>query len=159
MEEKKTKRKRPKTMQGRFSPKNPSKYKGNPTMIFYRSSWELKWMMKFDLHPNVVQWSSEETIVRYRSPLDNEVHRYFPDFVIKVRQPDGSVVTSMIEVKPLAQTKEPAPRKNTKRTSKTFIREVTTYAVNEAKWIAAKAYCEAHGWKFVILTEKDLEKI
>ena len=29
-------------MKGRYKPINPSKYKGNPTNIIYRSSWELK---------------------------------------------------------------------------------------------------------------------
>jgi hypothetical protein len=31
-----------------------------------------------------------------------------------------------------------------------------TWGVNEAKWKAADAYCKDRGWKFVVVTEKDL---
>jgi trans-aconitate methyltransferase len=71
---------------GVFKPKNPQKYNGDPTNIIYRSSWELKYMMYLDSHENVLSWSSEEVIVPYRSPIDNKVHRYFPDFVVKMNQ-------------------------------------------------------------------------
>ena len=48
---------------GKFKPKNPLKYKGNPTEIFYRSSWELKLMLYLDDHKDVVSWCSEEVII------------------------------------------------------------------------------------------------
>ena len=44
--------------QGRFKPKNPTKYMGDPTNIIYRSGWELKLMSYLDTHVNVLQWSS-----------------------------------------------------------------------------------------------------
>jgi hypothetical protein len=31
-----------------------------------------------------------------------------------------------------------------------------TWGVNEAKWKAAAVYCNDRGWKFDILTEKEL---
>src|SRR5581483_9137771 len=92
-----------KYLQGRFSPKNPEKYKGDASQIFYRSSWELKLMLRCDTDPNIVEWSSEEIVIPYVSPLDGKVHRYFPDFKIKTKQ--GK--TMVIEIKPLTQTKPP----------------------------------------------------
>jgi hypothetical protein len=32
-----------------------------------------------------------------------------------------------------------------------------TYAVNQAKWKAAKEFCSDHMWEFIILTEKELK--
>ena len=138
---------------GVFKPKNPQKYNGDPTNIIYRSSWELKYMMYLDSHENVLNWSSEEVIVPYRSPIDNKVHRYFPDFVVKIRNTTGMIETIMVEIKPYDQTKPPkAQTKKTKR----YINEVYTWGINSAKWESAKKYCENKGWKFVVLTENEL---
>ena len=38
---------------GRFRPSNPGKYKGDPTNIIYRSSWEKKVMIWCDVNSNV----------------------------------------------------------------------------------------------------------
>ena len=92
---------------GKFQPKNPKKYKGNLSNIVYRSSWEARCMSYFDKNENVIWWSSEEIIVPYRSPVDGKVHRYYPDFIIKVKQKDGGIKTIMIEIKPEYQKKEP----------------------------------------------------
>ena len=40
--------------------------------------------------------------------------------------------------------------------NKRYINEVMTWGVNEAKWRAAAVYCNDRGWKFDILTEKEL---
>lgn len=138
--------------QGYFKPKNPEKYKGDPTNIIYRSSWELKLMSYLDAHPDVVEWSSEEFCIPYRSPKDNRIHRYYPDFKIKQKK-DGKLETIVIEVKPLKQSIPPEKGTKTKRT---FLNEVITYGINQAKWKAAKEYCESRMWKFMVMTEKDL---
>jgi hypothetical protein len=138
---------------GYFKPINPQKYKGNPSNIIYRSGWELKLMAYLDKHPDVIQWSSEEIIIPYRSPIDGRIHRYFPDFYVKKKNIDGSIETTLIEVKPAAQTKPPV--KKTKITRQ-YINEVTTWGVNEAKWKAAKEYCDDRKWSFLIFTEKEL---
>jgi hypothetical protein len=140
---------------GIYLPKNPGKYMGDPSNIIYRSLWERKVMVKLDEWDSVEAWGSEEIIVPYRSPLDKKIHRYFPDFLAKIRKEDGSLIIRMYEVKPYAQTIEPVKPKD-KRTSKRFIREVTTYLVNKAKWDAASAYCADKGWDFVTLTEREL---
>lgn len=138
---------------GLFKPRHPAKYKGDITNIIYRSSWELRLMVYLDSHPNVITWGSEELIIPYRSPIDNKIHRYFPDFVVTKRGKAGNVETVVIEVKPYKETHPPAPQ--TKRTPK-YLREVYTWGINEAKWTAARNFCENRGWEFIIMTEKEL---
>ena len=142
---------------GKFQPKNPQKYRGNPSNIVYRSSWELKLMMTLDSHPDVIEGSSEEIVIPYRSPLDGKLHRYFPDFYAKKKTTSGAIEQVLIEVKPAGQVKQPVIQesKNRKPTKK-YIREVTTYVVNQAKWEAAIEYCKDRNWKFQVMTEKEL---
>jgi len=142
---------------GIYRAKNPKKYKGDPQRIIYRSGWELKLMMHLDSHPDVLEWSSEEIIIPYRSPIDNRVHRYFPDFFVKKRGKDGVVESLLIEVKPRAQTIPPEVKinKNQKPTRR-YINEVMTWGINSAKWKYAEEYCKDRGWKFVIMTEAEL---
>lgn len=143
-------------MKGIFRPKNPQKYNGDPRNIVYRSSWELKLMMRLDSAKNVIWWSSEEMSIPYVSPLDDRIHRYYPDFIVhrintKTKKPE----TIMIEVKPHKETlppKRPTSGKPTRR----FLTEVATYGKNQAKWKAARKVCQDKGWKFVIMTEHEL---
>jgi hypothetical protein len=141
-----------KSYKGWFTPKNPKKYNGDPNNIIYRSSWENRVMKWLDEHPNVIWWNSEELIIPYRSPVDNKMHRYFPDFIVKMRKKDGLVMTYVIEIKPDSQTKIPTQKRRTKR----YLQEAATYAVNQEKWRAADIFCKEHGWEFLVLTEKHL---
>ena len=140
------------TYKGVFKPKNPQKYKGDPSNIIYRSSWEKMVMKYLDDNPGVIWWGSEELPIPYRSPIDQKMHRYFPDFIIKVKRKDDTIMTYVVEVKPEAQTKKPTQKRKTKN----FLRESITYVVNQMKWKAADEFCHAHGWQFKIVTEKDL---
>jgi hypothetical protein len=142
-----------KSYKGHFKPKNPSKYKGDPTNIIYRSSWEAKFMKYLDEHPDVILWASEELIVPYRSPVDGKLHRYFPDFLVRKRDANGVTETLMVEIKPAHQTTEPIKKKTI---NKQYINEVMTWGVNQAKWKAAKEYCDDRKWRFLVLTEKEL---
>lgn len=139
---------------GRFSPKNPKKYAGDPTNIIWRSTWELRVMKYLDENPNVIEWKSEEIAIPYISPVDNRRHRYFPDFIVKVKRTDGSIHTMMLEVKPEAQTKEP---KVQKKKTKKYITEVVTWGQNQAKWAAAREFCLDRGWEFKLITERELK--
>lgn len=138
---------------GRFKPSNPQKYMGNHENIVYRSSWECRVMNWLDKNPNIVSWASEELIIPYKSPVDNRMHRYFPDFVVKVRGQNGKTRTMMLEVKPKKQTKPPEQQK---RVTKRYITEVATWGVNQAKWAAATEYCKDRGWEFMLVTEDHL---
>ena len=122
-------------------------------MIIYRSLWELKFMKWCDSHDHIVEWGSEEIVVPYRSPLDGRVHRYFPDFYIKVKNKNGTMKKYIIEIKPKKQTLEP---KQPKRRTKRYLTEVTTYVTNQAKWEAAREWCLDRGLEFPILTEEHL---
>lgn len=138
---------------GRFTPKNPKKYKGDPTNVIYRSLWELRVMKYLDENTAVIEWSSEELIIPYVCPTDNRLHRYYPDFVVKVRKVDGTVQTMILEVKPKKETMEPKKRK---RATKQYITEVMTWGKNQAKWKAASEYCADRGWVFKLITEDHL---
>ena len=142
-------------MKGRFKPKNPAKYKGDPTNIIYRSSYELKLFRYLDIHHSVQWWQSEEVVIPYRSPITGRVHRYFPDVTLK--RTDGQVI--LIEVKPKYQTVPPDRSKMatpTGKIKKAYINEVAEWGKNQAKWKAAEEYCADRGWKFQIMTEQEL---
>ena len=138
---------------GKFRPLNPSKYKGDPANIVYRSRWELVYMSRLDKDPTVVEWASEEHVIPYRSPIDNRIHRYFVDFYVKKVFPDGKTRIALIEIKPTAQT---MPPKVQTKVNKRYITEVQTWGINSSKWEAAKAFCKDRGWTFEILTEHEL---
>jgi hypothetical protein len=144
---------------GKFSPKNPNKYNGNPINIIYRSLLERRFMVYLDNSPSVLKWSSEEIIIPYVSPLDNRVHRYFPDFFIKYKNSKDMIIEELIEVKPFSQCSPPNPKRKltkTGRKSKRYLREVNTYIINDAKWKQAIKYCEERDWKWRIITEKEI---
>ena len=136
-----------------FNPSNPKKYKGNPRNIICRSTWENRFCNWCDLNENILEWASEEIALPYRSPLDNKIHRYFPDFYIKVKESSGVVKKMLIEVKPKKQTVQPKPQ-NIK--TKGYIYEAREYVRNQAKWKAAKNFCEDHQWEFKVITEDEL---
>jgi len=138
---------------GKFTPINPQKYKGDPTNIIYRSSWEKRVMLWLDKHSQVVSWSSEEIVVPYKSPADGRFHRYFVDFYAQIRGKDGKLNSYLLEIKPKKQATEPEIKS---RITKQYINEVVTYAINQAKWKAATEYCKDRGWEFKVLTEDHL---
>ena len=138
---------------GKYQPTFPRKYKGDPTNIIFRSLWEKKFMNYCDKNKNVLEWNSEEIIIPYRSPVDNRIHRYFPDFYMKVRESNGIIKNYIVEVKPLKQT---TPPKKPKRQTRGYIREAYEYARNQAKWKVAKEFCKDRRWEFKVVTEREL---
>ena len=100
-------------------------------------------MVYCDLNENILEWGSEEIVIPYRSPIDNRVHRYFPDFYVKLKETTGKTKKYIIEVKPKRQTKG-------------YLREVYEYARNQAKWEAAVDYCKDRLYEFKIMTEDEL---
>lgn len=140
--------------QGKYRPQNPEKYNGDPTNIVYRSSYELKFMQYCDLTESVNGWKSEEFWIAYRSPIDNKIHRYFPDFFVKYKDKNGNNRHLVVEIKPQKDLK--MPETNPKRKTKSWAYSVKTWAVNQAKWEAAKEYCADRNYEFRVLTEKEL---
>jgi hypothetical protein len=131
----------------RFIPKNPQKYVGDVDAIFARSTWEVSVMKYFDSHQDVLRWGSEEIVIPYLSPLDNKVHRYFPDFFVEYLDKDGNLLKEIVEVKPLHESEERFAKND---------RSKDALAVNEAKWKSASIFCEQRGMKFRVLTEKSI---
>ena len=138
---------------GKYYPSYPRKYKGDPTNIIYRSLWERKFMVYCDKNDAILEWASEEIAIPYRSPVDNRVHRYFPDFYMKVKERGGKIKRYVIEVKPAKQTKPPV---KPKRQTKGYIREAYEYAKNQAKWKMAREFCADRNFEFKIMTEDNL---
>ena len=141
------------SIKSKYKPNYPNKYKGDANNIICRSSWERRFCSWCDLNENIISWGSEEFFIPYLSPVDNRVHRYFPDFIIKLKESTGQIKTYVIEVKPKRQTQPPKPKS---RVTKGFLYEAKTYAVNQAKWKAAVEFCKDRMLEFKIITEDEL---
>ena len=141
------------SVKSRYKPEFPVKYAGDSSNIICRSSWERKFCQWCDLNENVLQWGSEELSIPYLSPVDNRIHKYYPDFIIKIKENTGKIKTYVIEVKPKKQTRPPKPRK---KVTQSYLYECKTYAVNQAKWKAAAEWCKDHRVEFKIITEREL---
>jgi hypothetical protein len=139
--------------QGIFKPKNKNKYIGNDSPT-YRSSWELKFFRWADCNENILAWGSENIIIPYTSPLDGKVHRYFVDNFIVFRDRNGNKQKFLIEIKPSKQVAKPTTVKGKHR--RTILYEQKTWVVNQAKWKAAEEWSKRKGYKFLIITEKEL---
>ena len=139
-----------------FIPKNPKKYVGNASNIICRSNWERVFCENCDTNDDIVTWASEEFSIPYISPIDNKRHRYYPDFLIKVKEPDGKFKKYVIEIKPRKQTIKPKMKTDSRkrpRMTKSFAKELENYAVNLAKWNAAIEFCKDNSLEFQIITE------
>jgi hypothetical protein len=134
-------------VQGYYTPINPEKYVGDVKRITYMSSWECQLMRFFDTNENILRWASEEIAIPYIHPGDGLIHKYFPDFWIEKRNPDGTITQEMIEVKPQNQVIQPS-MKNRKM--------YETWLINRSKWQSAEEFCRQRNIKFRIITEKDL---
>ena len=148
---------------GKFSPKNPQKYRGDYTNIVYRSTWECRVMTWLDGNESIIEWSSEEIVIPYKSPVDNRVHRYFPDFYVEVidKKDPMKFEKLVIEIKPNKETQTPiAPQrqKSSLKMWESYEYQLKTYQKNLYKWTKAKYWCEKNQLKFVILAENHLKQ-
>lgn len=139
--------------QGFFHPKNTEKFLGKTAV--YRSSLELKFFKWCDTNPNILEWGSENIVIPYISPMDGKIHRYYVDNFVHIME-ENAKVKYLIEIKPEKFTKEPS---RGKKSATTFLREKFLYSINSSKWDAAQKYCQKFGYKFLIITDKQLEHI
>jgi len=137
----------------KYIPENPTKYIGGSKDIICRSLWERKFCKYLDNNKNVIRWAFESIKIPYVSPVDNALHNYIPDFIVETKNKDGTISTSIVEIKPKKQTVQPEKGRKTKRT---LINESITYAINQAKWESAKKFCQKNNISFKLLTEEDL---
>lgn len=141
--------------QGFFSPLNPRKYKGDRNQIVFRSSYEYAAFTFCDTEKAVERWSSEEVIIPYTCPVTGKSRRYFMDLWIQVKQPSGSVQEFLVEVKPKSQTMEPVKGRG-KNAEKRYQEAVVEYLTNQAKWEAARRWCDKKGMRFLLWTEDEI---
>lgn len=149
--------------QGYFTPKFPDKYiiteksitKGKG--IRYMSGWERKMFDFCDLSDSVIAWASESIQIPYISPIDNKQHTYYPDIYLEVQKPDGSIERSLVEIKPHTECLPPkSPKKQTEKSMYSYQKKIETYAVNQAKWEQAEAFCKENNLTWRIFTEYEL---
>lgn len=140
---------------GRFIPRNPQKYIGNPNEIFFRSSWEIHAMKFLDSSNAVMKWGSEEIKIPYLKPVIDETTgkayvkpaNYYPDFIVVYQDKTGATQTEILEVKPLKESLQEKAK---------TARDKMALAVNMAKWKAADEFAKRNGMKFRVVTEQSL---
>lgn len=136
----------------KYTPKNKDKYIGKDYPIC-RSGLEEAICKILDEDKKVIGWSSESFYINYS--FQGKIKRYYPDFFCHIKSPFGEEKW-VIEAKPDIQTRPPKKGKNKSR--KTQLNEKITWEKNSAKWKSAKNYCEKLGYKFKIITEKQVFK-
>lgn len=139
--------------QGKYILECAEKYEGNVDNVVFRSSWEYRAFRYCDTNPKIIKWASEEVIIPYISPLDKKMHRYFMDLKITTIDEYGNRVVTLVEIKP---EKETLPPTKVGKKKERYVEEVKTYLVNQAKWAAARKFCQMKNWNFVIWTENQL---
>ena len=147
---------RPIKYKGKFTPEHPRKYMGDSSNIIYRSMWERRCMKYFDVNPSVLQWASEEISIPYYDTGSKKVRRYFPDFLIKIKDKNGEDKTHLIEVKPSKDLRPPTGGRGKKKS--TVLWEMKTYQMNRDKFASARKWCDQRGIEFDIWTEKHLKQ-
>jgi len=152
-----------KSYKGWYTLKNPDKfivpvddfmksYKNG--QVNYKSKLELTAIYYADHHKQVTNWSLEPYPINYIKPTDNKVHRYYVDLYLEFDTGHKFIV----EIKPFSQTIKPVPAKKvTAKSKRVLAHAVQTFAINTAKWEAAKQFASENDLKFIILTEKELK--
>lgn len=131
--------------QGNYQPKNTEKYIGKH-IPKYRSGWELQFMRMADNHPNILAWASESHRIPYIHPITGKRTNYVPDFFVVYVDKEGKRHAELVEVKPSGQTVGNARGQY----------DQAQAVINQAKWAAARAFCQHHGITFRVITEKDM---
>jgi len=142
--------------QGIYNPINPEKWKPDGAKIVYRSSYEYKFNKWADLNKDVLLVASERVVIPYYWEVDKKMHKYYVDYMIRVRTADGTLKNFLIEIKPHAQTVP--PKRGGRKKKETYLNEMKTFSKNDAKWKAARIWCREHDMEFKIITEKHLFK-
>lgn len=151
--------------QNYFTPQFPKKVM-NTNPVFYRSSYEERFMNYLDLNQNVIRWGSEILTIPYLNEVDGRNHRYITDFYVELKDVNGKINTLIIEVKPENQSEQldeqgnlilpKEPKKKTMKAFQNYVNKVNILRKNHSKWKAAREYCRRMGYEFKVITEKDL---
>lgn len=132
---------------------NSFKIQDNKYIINYKSSLELACLRYCDYNKHIVKFSLEPLSIPYLKPTDGKIHRYFVDFYIEFSTGDKFLV----EIKSSGETREPQiPKKKTQKAVMNYNNALQMFAVNTAKWDAARKFALQQKMKFIILTENEL---
>jgi len=126
--------KKVKTRKPRFRDGFMVSIKNNGREMHYRSGLECEVYECLEVLNEVSAYDVEPIKGGIPYLFEGEPHHYFPDLSIKF----GNGDVEIWEVKPMSQTSLP---------------------INDAKWTAAEHFCQTRGWKFIVVTEKHLEKL
>lgn len=141
------------SLQGKFTPLHPDKFKGD-VFPHYKSKLELKMMTLLDKSPSVESWNYERIVIPYLDKTRHGTkHNYYMDFKVVMKTNEGPK-TFLIEVKSKKET-EP-PKKSKRKKPETYKKEMETYIRNKCKWKAADIAAKRNGWNFRIFTEDNL---
>lgn len=102
--------------------------------FYYQSSYECEVFECLEQIPEVVAYDAQPFKNGIPYLYKGDSHHYFPDISLKFA--DGHV--EIWEIKPANQTMLP---------------------LNEAKWEAAKNFCQTRGWDFIVVTEVGIGKL
>jgi len=140
--------KRKKYLQQLYYPHNRNKYTGK-IPIRTRSSWEFKFAQFLDANPKILEWSFESLWITYYHPGKKRPAKYLPDFWVRTA---NDIFVIEIGNHSLKTIRSPSRSKNAKTRAYANMMRI----VNEAKFQAAEEYCSSKGWKFKVVTEKQM---
>lgn len=147
------------TKKGKYAPKHPEKYIGEVNDIWYRSSWEYKFMIYCDLTKDVIKWGSEIINIPYVDK-NGKTRKYIPDFYLETPnfKTPGLINKWLIEVKPHKETIEPIIPKNiSEKKLKNLQYDLETWWKNSHKWVFTIEWCKRRDIIFRLVTEQQLD--
>jgi len=156
--------------QGTYIPLHPEKCINKNTAnrtIIYRSSWEKRFCYYCDNNQNILYWGSEtERIPYYDAGRNNKLRTYITDFKMAVRNREGTIDKYIVEIKPSTQIPHldekgnvllpPLPKRKGKRAIENWENYCQTLITNNSKFQAARLWCQNRGFKFLVISEKEL---
>ena len=122
----------------------------NNGAVNFKSRLELHAFKYADFNKHVKHWSIEPFPIHYIKPSDGKQHRYYIDLFLEFTTGDKFIV----EVKSKGETELPKPPKKPNEKNLGYYQTaLMTYAINQAKWAAARDFAEKNDIKFIILSE------
>lgn len=101
----------------------------------FESSLERDWLIALDFDPTVRLLREQPFSIQYE--LDGKIRRYTPDILAESVSPQKKILTTVYEVKPLDELR-------------------TEWQRYKPRFRAAVHYCRARGWRFKIVTEREI---